>query len=48
MVELGVPFGHDGMFGGFVCFDRKFDPISGACTKAHIAMMYIWSLVECS
>ncbi len=34
-----------GLFGGLVCFDKKFDPINGACTKAHIAMMYIWSLV---
>ncbi len=34
-----------GLFGGFVCFDKKFDPMGGVCTKAHIAMMYIWSLV---
>lgn len=34
-----------GLFGGFVCFDKKFDPINGICTKANIAMMYIWSLV---
>jgi energy-coupling factor transport system substrate-specific component len=34
-----------GLFGGFVCFDKKFDPMNGICTKAHIAMMYIWSLV---
>ncbi len=34
-----------GLFGGFVCFDKKFDPMNGVCTKAHIAMMYIWSLI---
>lgn len=34
-----------GLFGGFVCFDKKFDPINGACTKFNIAMMYIWSLI---
>ncbi len=34
-----------GLFGGFVCFDKKFDPISGICTKANVAMMYIWSIV---
>lgn len=34
-----------GLFGGLVCFDKKFDPINGSCTKAHIATMYVWSLV---
>lgn len=34
-----------GLFGGFVRFDRKFDPAGGICTKAHIAMMYVWSLI---
>jgi energy-coupling factor transport system substrate-specific component len=34
-----------GLFGGFVCFDKKFDPINGACTKFNIAMMYIWSII---
>ena len=34
-----------GLFGGFVCFDKKFDPINGICTKVNIAMMYIWSIV---
>ncbi len=34
-----------GLFGGFVCFDKKFDPLNGICSKANIAMMYIWSLV---
>lgn len=34
-----------GLFGGFVCFDKKFDPLNGICTKANITMMYIWSIV---
>lgn len=34
-----------GLFGGFVCFDKKFDPLNGICTKANIVMMYVWSIV---
>lgn len=34
-----------GLFGGFVRFDKKFDPINGVCTKLNIALMYIWSLI---
>jgi energy-coupling factor transport system substrate-specific component len=34
-----------GLFGGFVCFDRKFDPLNGICTKVHIGLMYLWSLI---
>lgn len=34
-----------GLFGGFVCFDKKFDPLNGICTKVHIGLMYLWSLI---
>ena len=34
-----------GLFGGFVCFDKKFDPMNGICTKVHIGMMYLWAIV---
>lgn len=34
-----------GLFGGFVCFDKKFDPIHGVCTKINIVMMYVWAIV---
>ena len=34
-----------GFFGGFICFDKKFDPLNGVCTKVHIGLMYLWSLI---
>ncbi len=34
-----------GLFGGFVCFDKKFDPLAGAFSKMNIVMMYIWAVI---
>ena len=34
-----------GLFGGFVCFDKKFDPINGIYSKLNIILMYVWALV---
>ncbi|MFV0516174.1 MAG: ECF-type riboflavin transporter substrate-binding protein [Aminipila sp.] len=34
-----------GFFGGFVRMDRKFDPLTGMCSKLDMLSMYIWSAV---
>ena len=34
-----------GFFGGFVRFNKQFDPLNGVCNKAHIVAMYIWSII---
>lgn len=34
-----------GFFGGFVRFDKKFDPLEGAFTKVNVIMMYLWAIV---
>lgn len=32
-----------GFFGGFVCLNKKFDPLQGVCTKLHTGLMYLWA-----
>lgn len=34
-----------GFFAGFVQLDKKFDPLSGSCSRLNMLSMYIWSTV---
>ncbi len=34
-----------GFFGGFVRFNKKFDPLTGTCSTLHVGLMYFWSVI---